>query len=223
MSSIAGAGCDRESVPSNRRGRKPSATPISSPADSGYSGRISMRPASDSDRRGRVMTLAEPVSRKRPGCRSRSTTSLIAGNSSGAFWISSMTTGPGRLRAKPAGSPMARASVAASSRVKYWAPAAAASNWASVVFPVCRAPLSSTTGVSDRASSMAAWILRLIMAEYSPVFGELARLPTRALGQAPPSARRAGNSFHCPHGLCAGCDPSPRGGLTGCPCRAMHR
>ena len=40
------------------------------------------------------MTLAEPVRRKRPGVRLRSTASLIAGNKLGARWISSITTAP---------------------------------------------------------------------------------------------------------------------------------
>ena len=78
---------------------------------------LCMRPASDSERRGKVKTLAEPVSRKRLGCRFWSTASLMAGNRSGAFWISSRMTGPMRLRMNPDGSAAARASVAESSHV----------------------------------------------------------------------------------------------------------
>ncbi|HLF11578.1 MAG TPA: hypothetical protein VJA26_10200, partial [Gammaproteobacteria bacterium] len=43
-----------------------------------------------------------------------------------------------------------------------------------IVLPVCRAPLSSTTGVSAMTCRMDSSMFRRIMARYSPVRGEFA-------------------------------------------------
>ena len=91
------------------------------PWDSGQRVRISILPASDSETLGRTKTFAEPVSRKRPGRRSRSTAALSARNSSGARWTSSRIAGPSSPATNPAGSRVTAASTVASSRVKYWA------------------------------------------------------------------------------------------------------
>lgn len=55
-----------------------------SACESGSSTRFSMRPASESATIGKVIRLAEPVKRKRPGRRSVSTACLMASNRRGA-------------------------------------------------------------------------------------------------------------------------------------------
>ena len=77
-----------------------------------------MRPASESASCGSSSTLAEPVSRKRPGVRRRSTASFSAANSAGTRWISSSTTRSGRSPTKPAGSASAAARSTSSSKLK---------------------------------------------------------------------------------------------------------
>ena len=55
-----------------------------------------MRPASDSVTVGTSNRLAEPVSRKRPGRRSRSTARLMAGSSAGTRCTSSTVAASGK-------------------------------------------------------------------------------------------------------------------------------
>ena len=77
---------------------------------------VSIRPARLSATRGNVMTLAEPVSRKRPGRSSSSTLLLIASSRSGARWIPSMMA-RSRPRMKPFGSDSAASRLVRSSSV----------------------------------------------------------------------------------------------------------
>ena len=127
--------------------------PLNSLAENGHSVRISIRPARDSDRFGSRSTSADPVRRKRPGRRSRSTWTLMAGKSSGACCTSSRTTGPSSPDRKPVQSSAAAASTVASSKVRYRPPLMfSVYHLASVLLPVWRAPLSNTTGVSAMAS-----------------------------------------------------------------------
>ena len=76
-----------------------------------------MRPASESANPGTISTLAEPVSTKRPGLRSRSMDSLIAANNSGTLCTSSSTTLSGMSATKPAGSAREALRAASSSKV----------------------------------------------------------------------------------------------------------
>ena len=101
-----------------------------------------------------MSTLADPVSKYRPGLRFRSTSALIARNNSGALWISSRATGPSKPLRNPPGSPVAAARTAVSSNVRYgawWVWEVIC--WTSVLLPVCLAPCNRTTGLSDSASS----------------------------------------------------------------------
>ena len=66
-----------------------------------------MRPARDSLSLGTSSTLAEPVSRKRPGTRPLSTSVFIEGKISGTRCTSSRMTRSGRPATKPAGSVLA--------------------------------------------------------------------------------------------------------------------
>ncbi|CFR73974.1 Uncharacterised protein [Mycobacterium tuberculosis] len=76
----------------NSASTKPSAIPARSPCENGQSSMISTRPTSASAMSGAESSLAEPVSRNLPGLRSRSTSALIARNSPGSSWASSMTS-----------------------------------------------------------------------------------------------------------------------------------
>ena len=76
-----------------------------------------MRPVSASLTLRAVRTLAEPVSRKRPGVRSLSTASLMASSRSGARWTSSMNAGPLKPAMNPSGSARAASRVARTSRL----------------------------------------------------------------------------------------------------------
>lgn len=102
----------------NQSTRLRSGCSLSSAQDSGHSERISIRPANESATLGSNSTLADPVSRKRPGLRCRSTAALMARKRAGARCTSSITTGPFRPCTNPAGSPRAAASVALSSSVR---------------------------------------------------------------------------------------------------------
>ncbi len=78
-----------------------------------------MRPASESASCGSSSTLADPVSRKRPGVRARSTADFSAANSAGTRCTSSSTTRGGRSSTKPAGSASAAVRNTSSSKLKY--------------------------------------------------------------------------------------------------------
>jgi hypothetical protein len=127
-------------------------TPSISLCDSGQSDVMSTRPASDSDSRGIARTFAEPVSRNRPGLRSRSTLALIARNNSGARCTSSIATGPSSPAMNPSGSPVAAACAAPPSSVMYRRSPFSKRSRTSVVFPTCLAPCNSTTGLSASAA-----------------------------------------------------------------------
>jgi hypothetical protein len=90
-----------------------------SPWENGHTVNTSIRPAKDSESFGRSITFADPVSRKRPGCRFRSIAALITGNSSGTCCISSNVTGGFKPATKPFGSPFAAARMPGSSNVRY--------------------------------------------------------------------------------------------------------
>lgn len=77
--------------------------------------------------------------------------------------------------ANPAGSRDADSSVAASSSVRYTAPGnSSATRCTRVVLPVCRAPLTSTTGVSASATFSLAWMNLSYMAVLLPFNGRFA-------------------------------------------------
>jgi hypothetical protein len=92
--------------------------PVISWRDKGQRVRISIRPARDSEIFGRRRILADPVRRKRPGFRSRSTSAFMAKNRSGTRWTSSMMTFSSVERINSCGSFFAAAKIVASSKVK---------------------------------------------------------------------------------------------------------
>src|ERR1019366_8038495 len=112
-----------------------------------------MRPARDSDNFGRSMTFADHVSRNCPGWRFRSMAALITGKISGTCCTSSSCTGIFSPATKPLGSCLAAARIPGSSKVRYWrfCPANSA-DCTSVLFPVWRAPLTRTAGMSANPS-----------------------------------------------------------------------
>ena len=92
---------------SHRRAAPPGILPAGAPSPprSGDEGTTtSIRPASDSLTVGTRRMLADPVSRKRPYRRFRSTEILIARSRSGARWTSSIVTNSGRPATNPSGS-----------------------------------------------------------------------------------------------------------------------
>lgn len=118
----------------------------------------------------------------------------MTGDTLGAVCTSSMTTcSPSRAR-KPWGSSAAAARAVASSRVIRDAEVPSAGRVTSVLFPVWRAPLRSTAGVSARAAVISGSIFRRHMVTYSPHAGELSmkqRPVTRVMQQtAEMSTRR---------------------------------
>ncbi len=102
---------------------------------------------------GNNRALAEPVSRNRPGRRSRSTLRLIKRNRSGTRCTSSRMLRSGRPSTNPSGSDCAAASTTASSKLTYSAGCPAAVRLRTrVVLPDWRGPWINTTGVSLRAA-----------------------------------------------------------------------
>jgi hypothetical protein len=90
---------------------------VSSARAIGYRRSTAIRPASESARRGIAKTFADPVSKKRPGVRSRSTAAFSVVNSSGTRRTTSSVAGPGRSRTNPTGSAAAAARITSSSKV----------------------------------------------------------------------------------------------------------
>ena len=98
--------------------------------------------------------LVEPVSRNRPGRlgRSSSTAPFTARRTSGSLWTSSRVSS-GALRTRSEGAVRACSSTSKSSSVTYERRSARGSIRASVLFPVWRAPMSTTTGIVASARS----------------------------------------------------------------------
>ena len=100
--------------------------------------------------------LAEPVMRKRPGSRRRSISRFTACSISGARCTSSRVTGPPSPSSTDGSRSAASATSVSSNERKRRA--SGANSRASVLFPVCRAPLTTTAGMTRkrRSSSFAA-------------------------------------------------------------------
>ena len=87
------------------------------------------------------------------GWRFRSMAALITGKISGTCWTSSSVTGIFSPATNPLGSRLAAARMPGSSKVRYWRFCSANSaDCTSVLFPVWRAPLTRTAGVSANPS-----------------------------------------------------------------------
>ena len=98
---------------------------------------MAMRPASDSETPFMRWNCWDPVSQNMPGLRCASAAILMCGSSSGAYWISSISTGAGKRCMNRAGSSFASSSTSGSSSVTYrlGSSPASAKRLSSVVFP----------------------------------------------------------------------------------------
>lgn len=134
--------------------------PSNSPWLNGCSRAVMARPAKESWAPGSLSRFAEPVSTKRPGRRSLSTTALSERMSSGQRWISSITRRPSlaELR-KPAGSSWANVRVRSSSMVVNVVLALSIMP-VNVDLPTCRAPSMTTIGEMSSNSCTQAVMLR---------------------------------------------------------------
>ena len=118
-------------------GAASSPCPFFSFCDSPDSRTMAMRPASDSETPFMRWNCWDPVSQNMPGLRCASAAILMCGSSSGAYWISSISTGAGKRCMNRAGSSFASSSTSGSSSVTYrlGSSPASAKRLSSVVFP----------------------------------------------------------------------------------------
>ncbi len=157
------------------RERNSEGRPASSSWPSGSKRRIAIRPASESESCGRSSRFDDPVSRNRPGRRSRSIDALRLVNRYGTRCTSSRIDFGGRLATNAVGSDSADRRVSSSSKVKLVYPRRRPTRFASVVFPDCRGPCRSTTGLSARAACTSGNIERGWMDAWGMRHGDLRR------------------------------------------------
>ena len=145
-------------------------TPRASLSDRGQSVRTSIRPARDSESRGSRSTCADPVRRKRPGRRSRSTVALRARNSSGheLDLVEDDVAGEAVEEADGVPGSGGQRGRVVEREIAGWVRAAGHGS-ASVLFPLCRAPTRRVTGRSPNASSSRGVRRRSIMCTEYPV------------------------------------------------------
>ena len=138
--------------------------PASSISLNGHSSMTSTRPTNASAISGTDSSRADPVSTKRPGRRSASTAAFTARNSRGSSCASSIT------RVSTERSTKVRGSIDAARRVGSWSSVSTSTrpgSWSRSVtrvdFPTCRAPLTTTTGVSVIAALTRGTISRSVV------------------------------------------------------------